>query len=178
MYSIVIGIGATGANSQPKLATGTPPKLRKLPAGLFETKEPAKVVLKKASVLVPISGGSKRPCPRLFNCAKVAPVAPVLLSKVIPAQMFELVGLNVVSPVVKYTLTPTGKAIEAKLYAATRVPGPPPAPSASQKRTLARAFTTPASLFATEKENLSIAYGGAPIKVISSATNCVIVFPA
>ena len=73
--------------SQPKSAGGAPPKLVSVPTGLFESNEPAAVVTKYWSVLVPRSGGEKMPRARLSSCAAVAPVVPPLLSNAMPAQI-------------------------------------------------------------------------------------------
>src|SRR5262245_37703512 len=85
--ALVVGTGAATRNSQPTLAAGAPPKLNKAPAGFGVGKnEPAAVVWNMASVDEPTSGGSKSPTPMLSIWARVAPVAPMLLSKVRPAQ--------------------------------------------------------------------------------------------
>ena len=82
--------------SQPKSAGGAPPKLASVPTGLSEANEPAAVVTKYWSVLVPRSGGEKMPRARLSSCAAVAPVEPPLLSNAMPAQIRELGRTNFV----------------------------------------------------------------------------------
>ncbi len=53
---------------------------------MLATKEPAAAVWKAESALEPMSTGLKMPWPKLLSWAAVAPVAPLLLSKVMPAQ--------------------------------------------------------------------------------------------
>jgi hypothetical protein len=114
--------------SQPKSAGGAPPKFASVPAGLFDANEPAAVVTKYWSVLVPRSGGEKMPWARLSSCAAVAPVVPLASSNATPAQIVELGRTNLVL-VLMVPTRPAVKTIGLYVGAATSVPGPPPGPS-------------------------------------------------
>ena len=114
--------------SQPKSAGGVPPKLVSVPTGLSEANEPAAVVTKYWSALVPRSGGEKMPRARLSSCAAVAPVVPPLLSNAMPAQIGELGRTNLVL-VLMVPTTPAVNTIGLYVHASMSVPGPPPGPS-------------------------------------------------
>src|SRR5450432_3194353 len=80
---------------QPRLAGGLPLKKKKLPLGLLVVNEPAAVLWKMMSALLPTVGGLYRPCPSWFICASVA----VVLLKAIPAQITPLSGaVKIVEP--------------------------------------------------------------------------------
>src|SRR5262245_51243258 len=87
-------------NSQPKLIGGAPPPLNSTPAGLLTPKkDPAALVPNARSSLKPMSAGSKRPWPMLSSCACDAPVVPLKLSNVIPAQNVDPGMVNKPGPI-------------------------------------------------------------------------------
>src|SRR5581483_11629579 len=101
------------------------------PAGFDEAKSQAALVWKIVSVLDPIVGGPKIPWPRSLNCAWVAPVVPLLSSKLMPAQKVVLGRLNSADPGEKVnSWTSSAENVSGlKLNPVIKVPGPPPEPS-------------------------------------------------
>src|SRR5438128_1892162 len=81
---IVPGSGAVAMNPHPKFSPAA--SVCNVPAGLLTRNDPAASVTKYRSELVPVEIGLMIDCPKFDSSASVAPVAPLLLSNVIPAQ--------------------------------------------------------------------------------------------